>query len=128
MLGIADFDRDNIEREAAQLLAHWRSMGWAPGVYMTDVAEFLAEKIAEIAGTTSQPSTLSDMVAAAGYYHHIAVDRLTVALRAYPGCENLSPRNLQNYLSKKTKMPACVGMALSMEVRVPLDAILRASK
>lgn len=44
---IDDFDRDNLDAEAAKLLAHWQSMGWARGVTTDDVAEFLADRIVE---------------------------------------------------------------------------------
>ena len=77
---------------------------------------------------TETTPTLRDLAARAGYYHHIDIDRLTADLRGQPGCCNLQPRNLQNYLAGKTRVPATVAIALARLLDVDLEMILRGSK
>jgi len=45
---MADFDADDLQNEARQLCKHWSAQGWTIHAWVEDVAEFLAEKIAEV--------------------------------------------------------------------------------
>lgn len=72
--------------------------------------------------------TPRDLAAAAGYYRHIDVERLTDDLRRYPGCEDLKARNMQNYLARKTKMPFAVIQAFAAVTGHAIDTIMKAVK
>lgn len=77
---------------------------------------------------SSHPPDPRDIAAAAGYYRHIDIERLTADLRAEPGCEDLQPRSLQNYLARKTKMPYAVVLAFAKLTRQTVETIMRAVK
>jgi hypothetical protein len=70
--------------------------------------------------------TLRDLVARAGYYRHLDIDRLHAEIVKYPGCATLKPRNLQSVLLGRVKVSMKIGLALSEVLGQPVEIIVKA--